>query len=62
MTSKRILAHAFNDWAIMNGGSKMGERKIVNRLTCINGVTEVRAEDGATRDLRGLNITVASYL
>jgi putative DNA primase/helicase len=62
VTSKRVLAHAFNNWAIMNGGSKMGERKIVNRLTCINGVTEVRVEDGVTRGLRGLNITVASYL
>jgi hypothetical protein len=57
MTAKRVLAHAFNSWAIMNGSSKMGERRILDRLTCINGVVEVR-EKGTGR--RGLNITVVS--
>ncbi len=57
MTSKRWLARAFNAWAKEQGGSPMGERKIVERLTSINGVVEVRSSFDKTR---GLSIRVVT--
>ncbi|MGH3500722.1 MAG: phage/plasmid primase, P4 family [Nocardioidaceae bacterium] len=53
MTSKRDLARAFNYWAQDQGAPVMGERKIIDRLTSINGVYEVR--DKVSKN-RGLNI------
>lgn len=41
-TGRRALAQAFNLWADRNGGHKMGERKIFDRLRGIEGVVEVR--------------------
>jgi putative DNA primase/helicase len=41
-TGKRELAKAFNAWAAENHAPPMGERKIIDRLTSVNGVFEVR--------------------
>jgi putative DNA primase/helicase len=60
ITSKRVLAQTFNRWAEIQAGAKMGERKVIDRLTCIDGVFEVRAKGGSSRGQRGLNITVAT--
>jgi putative DNA primase/helicase len=54
-TGRRESARAFNTWAERNGGSKMGERKIFDRLGHIPGVVEVRA--GRNR-ARAFNIVV----
>jgi putative DNA primase/helicase len=53
MASKRDLARAFNAWAAENRTKEMSERKVIDRLTSINGVVEVRNK--STR-ARGLNI------
>jgi putative DNA primase/helicase len=53
VTSKRELSAAFNAWAQSQHGSSMGERKVVDRLTSINGICEVRSAGSKTR---GLNI------
>jgi P4 family phage/plasmid primase-like protien len=53
-TTKRELARKFNLWAESQGGKPMGERKIIDRLTCVDGVVEVR--NNITK-ARGLNIT-----
>lgn len=55
VASKRWLARAFNAWAREQGGSPMGERKIVERLTSINGIVEVRNSIDRSR---GLNLRV----
>jgi len=55
MTSKRDLAKCFNTWAMEQHASPMGERKIIDRLTSINGVVEVRNK---ITKARGLNIVV----
>jgi hypothetical protein len=52
--TKRQLARLFNAWAVENGGHKMAERKIIDRLTSIDGVVDVRIGEAKTR---GLNIT-----
>jgi putative DNA primase/helicase len=52
MTTKRELAAQFNRWADDNHGSKMGERRVIDRLTSLDGVVEVRDKAGR----RGLNI------
>jgi putative DNA primase/helicase len=57
MTTKRDLARAFNRWAEDQAGAKMGERKIIDRLTSINGVVEVRDEKTRTR---GFNLVLHS--
>lgn len=54
-TGRRESARAFNQWADRNGGSRMGERRVFDRLGHIPGVTEVRA--GRNRG-RGFNIVV----
>jgi len=41
-TGRRQLAQAFNNWAERNGGHKMGERKIFDRLRNMQGIVEVR--------------------
>ena len=41
-TQPRFLAQMFNTWAQEQGGSQMGERKIIARLTSIDGVERVR--------------------
>jgi len=58
-TTKRNLAQAFNRWAEENKGSKLGERKVIDRLTSINGVVDVRRMPGA---VRALNITLREEL
>ncbi|HZN73092.1 MAG TPA: phage/plasmid primase, P4 family [Micromonosporaceae bacterium] len=55
VASRRWLARAFNDWARDQGSAPMGERKILDRLTSIDGVVEVR---NAVDKSRGLNIRV----
>lgn len=55
MTTRRDLARAFNRWAEDSGGAKMGERKIIDRLTSINGVCLVRRTGDRSR---GLNIII----
>jgi len=55
VTSRRVLAREFNAWAREQGGKPMGERKIIERLTSINGVVEVR---NALDKSRGLNLRV----
>lgn len=42
-TGRRETARAFNMWAERNGGHKMGERKVFDRLGNIPGVCEVRS-------------------
>src|SRR5687768_4046612 len=54
-TGRRESARAFNTWAERNGGSKMGERKIFDRLGHLPGICEVRT--GRNRD-RAFNIVV----
>jgi putative DNA primase/helicase len=54
-TTKRQLAQAFNRWAEQNNGSRMGERKIIDRLTSMKGVVEVRRMPGS---IRALNVTL----
>jgi len=53
-TVPRDLARAFNRWAEDNAGSKMGERKIIDRLRTMPDVAEVRQRE--TR-ARALNLT-----
>jgi P4 family phage/plasmid primase-like protien len=53
-TEKTRLAREFNRWAEDNNGSKMGQRKILDRLSHIEGVVEVRFADRK----RALNITI----
>lgn len=55
-TGPRALAKAFNAWAVENGGSRMGERKVIDRLTSMDGVLEVRS---APAKGRALNIITA---
>ena len=59
MTPGRVLAQRFNWWAQDQGGAKMGERKFFTRLTCIDGVREVRSGRGGLGPIgvRGYNIT-----
>lgn len=52
VTTPRALARMFNDWALEQGGSKMGERKIIERLTSITGVERVQDSNR----VKGLNI------
>jgi P4 family phage/plasmid primase-like protien len=53
VSSQRMLARAFNHWAREQGGSAMGERKIVDRLTSIDGIVQVRSSFDKSR---GLNL------
>ncbi len=55
VSSRRWLAKQFNAWAKEQGSPPMGERKIIDRLTSINGVVEVRSSFDKSR---GLNIKV----
>lgn len=55
VSTRRYLARRFNAWATAQGGSSMGERKILDRLTSINGVHDVRISGGGAR---GLNVVV----
>lgn len=55
VTARRFLARQFNAWAREQGGSPMGERKILDRLTSIDGVFEVRSSLDRSR---GLNLRV----
>jgi P4 family phage/plasmid primase-like protien len=59
MNTKRHLARLFNDWAQEQGGSamRMGERKVIERLTSIDGVIEVRCEGTKAK---GLNVVLRS--
>lgn len=41
-TPRRELARLFNVWAERNGGARMGERKIIDRLLGVAGVVDVR--------------------
>lgn len=41
-TGRRDASIRFNEWAERNGGSKMGERAFFQRLSQIEGVTEVK--------------------
>lgn len=55
VTARRALARAFNVWAESQGGKPMTQGKILDRLTSINGIVDVRtAGDRA----RGLNVRV----
>ena len=42
-TGRRETARAFNTWAERNGGHKMGERKVFDRLGHMSGIYEVRS-------------------
>lgn len=48
-TVRREAARAFSAWAERNGGHRMGERKVFDRLAQIPGVVEVRAGRKASR-------------
>lgn len=54
-STKAELARAFNGWADENNGSGMGQRKIIDRLMTVPGVTEVRRLPGK---VRAINVTV----
>jgi len=54
-TTKARLVEAFNAWAEKQGGSKMGARKIVERVMNVEGVFEVRAMPSKAR---ALNVTI----
>jgi len=54
-TGRRESASAFNRWAERNGGSRMGERKIFDRLRHIGGVVDVRV---APLKSRAFNIVI----
>lgn len=54
-TTQRAIAQAFKHWAEKNGASTIGERKIKDRLTSINGIYEVRRMPGS---VRALNLTL----
>lgn len=58
MSSKRELARQFNLWAQTQGASPMGERKIIDRLTSIDGVFEVVNK---TSQARGLNVVTRDF-
>ncbi|GAA0719502.1 hypothetical protein Drose_05820 [Dactylosporangium roseum] len=53
--TKRAFAQAFNRWAEQQQAKPMGERKVIDRVTSINGVFEVRRTPGS---IRALNITL----
>jgi P4 family phage/plasmid primase-like protien len=55
VTGRRELARAFNYWADANAGARMTTGKVIDRLTSIDGVVEVRSEGSGAR---GLNISV----
>jgi len=55
VSSKRWLARKFNAWAKEQGSPVMGERKIIDRLTSIDGIVEVRSSFDKSR---GLNLRV----
>lgn len=48
-TVRREAARAFSAWAERNGGHRMGERKVHDRLGQIPGIVEVRAGRKASR-------------
>ena len=52
VTRPRFLAQMFNAWAQEQHAPPMGERKIIERLTSINGVERVQDQN----KVRGLNI------
>lgn len=55
-TSRRDLAKSFNRWAQSAGSTvAMGERKVISRLTSINGVMDVRIKGSGGR---AMNVTV----
>jgi P4 family phage/plasmid primase-like protien len=54
-STKAELAAAFNHWAEQSNGAKMGQRKIIDRLMTVPGVTEVRRLPAKTR---AINVTV----
>jgi putative DNA primase/helicase len=49
--TRRQLAALFNEWAVRNGGHKMQERKIIERLTSMDGVVDIRVGPSKTRAL-----------
>jgi putative DNA primase/helicase len=49
------LAKLFNDWAVENNLGKLGRTRFVGRLTCVDGVQEVRIGRSKTR---GYNVVV----
>lgn len=53
--TKRGFAQAFNRWAEKQQAKPLGERKVIDRVTSINGVCEVRRVPGS---VRALNITL----
>lgn len=55
LTPKRDLARSFAEWAKINNGPAIGERKFISRLTSIPGVCEVRS---AKDKSRGVNVRV----
>ncbi|MCA1695828.1 MAG: phage/plasmid primase, P4 family, partial [Actinobacteria bacterium] len=59
LTPRRELARAFNRWAVDHqAGSKMNERKILDRLSSIDGVYPVRSRAERGKEQRGLNVIV----
>lgn len=54
-TGRREAARAFNMWAERNGGHRMGERKVFDRLGHMSGIYEVRS--GRSK-LRAFNLVV----
>ncbi len=54
-TTKVDLVNAFNAWADQNNGSKMGQRKVIDRLLTVPGVVEVRRNP---TKVRCLNVTL----
>ena len=57
MSTRRELARQFMTWSAQTGGSTMAERKIIDRLTSINGVYDVRSPNRG----RGLNIVILPF-
>lgn len=56
LTPKRDLSRSFAEWAKINNGPAIGERKFIARLASIAGVFEVRS---AADSQRGLNIRLS---
>ena len=50
-TTKTELHRLFNLWADQNTGSRMGRNKVSARLTCIDGVVDVRITPSGARAL-----------
>ncbi|HTE68424.1 MAG TPA: phage/plasmid primase, P4 family, partial [Actinomycetes bacterium] len=54
VSTRRDLARQFVTWSALTGAQSMAERKVIDRLTSINSVHDVRGPAGR----RGLNIVV----